>query len=50
MCLFYMIILHIGGDGMGSKKNIQELALKMIGFAGDAFSYYFQAIQSATTY
>lgn len=47
MCLFYMIILHIGGDGMGSKKNIQELALKMIGFAGDAFSYYFQALDEA---
>lgn len=47
MCLFYMIILHTGGDDMGSKKDTQEFAMKMIGFAGDAFSYYFQALDEA---
>ncbi|SKC56931.1 PTS lactose/cellobiose transporter subunit IIA [Maledivibacter halophilus] len=29
------------------KAYVQEIALKMIGHAGDAFSYYFQALDEA---
>lgn len=29
------------------KKDVQELSMKIIGLAGDAFSYYFQALDEA---